>query len=72
MLNNFLKFGLFLGRLFKFGIVYKKNVCSIKPLSKDITSAYKLFYEKVDRYHLEKEKYGQESRRSGLFRIATQ
>ena len=26
--------------------------CSIKPLSKDITSIFKLFYKKVERYHL--------------------
>ena len=26
-------------------------VCSIKPLSKDIISIFKLFYEKVERYH---------------------
>ena len=28
-------------------------ICSIKPLSKDITSIFKLFYEKVERYHTE-------------------
>ena len=38
--------------------------CSIKPLSKELISIFKLFYEKVERYH------GQESRPSGLFRIA--
>ena len=26
-------------------------ICSIKPLSKDKTSIFKLFYEKVERYH---------------------
>ena len=26
-------------------------VCSIKPLSKDITPIFKLFYEKVEWYH---------------------
>ena len=33
---------------FRFIIV--SPVCSIKPLSKDITSIFKLFYEKVERY----------------------
>ena len=28
-------------------------VCSIKPLSKDMTSIFKLFYKKVERYHAE-------------------
>ena len=26
-------------------------VCSIKPLSKDVSQTFKLFYEKVERYH---------------------
>ena len=26
-------------------------ICSTKPLSKDITLIFKLFYEKVERYH---------------------
>ena len=46
-------------------------VCSFKPLSKDITSIFKSFYEKVERYHT-KGTYGQESRPLGLFRITTQ
>ena len=36
---------------FRFIIAFP--VCSIKPLSKDITSIFKLFYEKVERYHTE-------------------
>ena len=34
---------------FRFNIA--SPVCSIKPLSKDITSMFKLFYEKGERYH---------------------
>ena len=34
-----------------FGFIIASPVCSIKPLSKDVTSIFKLFYEKVERYH---------------------
>ena len=34
-----------------FRFIIASPVCSIKPLSKDITSIFKLFYEKVERYH---------------------
>ena len=34
-----------------FCFIIASPVCSIKPLSKDITSIFKLFYEKVKRYH---------------------
>ena len=34
-----------------FHLIIASPVCSIKPLSKDITSILKLFYEKVERYH---------------------
>ena len=34
-----------------FYFIIVSPVCSIKPLSKDITSIFKLFYEKVGRYH---------------------
>ena len=34
-----------------FLFIIASPVCSIKPLSKDITSIFKLFYEKVERYH---------------------
>ena len=34
-----------------FRFVKASPVCSIKPLSKDITPIYKLFYEKVERYY---------------------
>ena len=35
-----------------FHFIIESPVCSIKPLSKDITSIFKLFYEKVERYHI--------------------
>ena len=34
-----------------FRFIIASPVCSIKPLSKDITSIFKLFYEKVERCH---------------------
>ena len=34
-----------------FRFIIASPVCSVKPLSKDITSIFKLFYEKVERYH---------------------
>ena len=34
-----------------FRFIIASPVCSIKPLSKDIKSIFKLFYEKVERYH---------------------
>ena len=34
-----------------FCFIIASPVCSIKPLSKDITSAFQLFYEEVERYH---------------------
>ena len=34
-----------------FRVIITSPVCSIKPLAKDITSIFKLFYEKVERYH---------------------
>ena len=34
-----------------FRFIIASPVCSSKPLSKDITSIIKLFYEKVERYH---------------------
>ena len=34
-----------------FHFIVESPVCSIRPLSKDITSIFKLFYEKVERYH---------------------
>ena len=34
-----------------FCFIIASPVCSVKPLSKDITSIFKLFYEKVERYH---------------------
>ena len=34
-----------------FRFIIASPVCSIKPLSKDIKSIFKLFYEKVKRYH---------------------
>ena len=33
-----------------FGFIIASPVCSSKALSKDITSSFKLFYEKVKRY----------------------
>ena len=36
-----------------FRFIIASPVCSVKPLSKDITSIFKLFYEKVERYHTE-------------------
>ena len=33
-----------------FGFIIASPVCSSKALSKDITSSFKLFYEKVERY----------------------
>ena len=55
-----------------FLFIIASPVCSIKPLSKDITSIFKLFYEKVERYHTKgKGKYGQELRPFGLSRITT-
>ena len=35
-----------------FCFIIASTVCSIKPLSKDITSIFKLFYEKVKKYHI--------------------
>ena len=35
-----------------FHFIIASPVCSIKPLSKDITSIFKLFYEKLERYHI--------------------
>ena len=37
--------------LISFRIVIASPLCNIKSLSKDITSIFKLFYEKVERYH---------------------
>ena len=34
-----------------FRFIIASPLCSIEPLSKDITSIFKLFYEKVERYH---------------------
>ena len=34
-----------------FHLIIASPVCSIKPLSNDTTSIFKLFYEKVARYH---------------------
>ena len=34
-----------------FRFIIASPVCSIKPVSKDITSIFKLLYEKVERYH---------------------
>ena len=34
-----------------FRFIIASPVCSIKPLSKDITAIFKLFYKKVERYH---------------------
>ena len=34
-----------------FRLIIASPVCSIKPFSKDITSTFKYFYEKVERYH---------------------
>ena len=34
-----------------FRFIIAPPVCSIKPLSKDITSIFKFFYEKEERYH---------------------
>ena len=34
-----------------FRFIMASPVCSIKPLSKDMKSIFKLFYEKVERYH---------------------
>ena len=34
-----------------FCFIIASPVCSIKPLSKDITSVFKLFYEKGEKYH---------------------
>ena len=34
-----------------FRFIIASPTCSIKPLSKDITSIFKLFYKKVERYH---------------------
>ena len=51
-----------------FSCIIAFPACSIKPLSKDITSIFKLFYEKVERYHT---KHGQELRPFGLSRITT-
>ena len=36
---------------FSFRFTVASPVCSIKPLSKDITSTFKLFHEKMERYH---------------------
>ena len=55
--------------LISFRFIIASPVCSIKALSKDIASAFKLIYE-VERYYT-KEKYGQESRPFELSRIAT-
>ena len=54
---------------FRFIIAYP--VCCIETLSKDITSIFKLFYEKKLKDIIQKEKYGQESRPFELSRIAT-
>ena len=35
-----------------FWFIIVSSVCSIKPLSKNITSLCKLFYRKVERYHI--------------------
>ena len=35
-----------------FHFIIASPVCSIKPLAKDITSIFKLFYEKLERYHI--------------------
>ena len=35
-----------------FHFIIASTVCSIKPLSKDITSIFKLFHEKLERYHI--------------------
>ena len=37
--------------LSSFRLIIASPVCSIKPLSKDITSVFKLSYEKLGRYH---------------------
>ena len=34
-----------------FRFIIASTVSTIKPLSKDITSIFKLFYEKVEKYH---------------------
>ena len=34
-----------------FRFIIASPACSIKPLSKDITSIFKLFHEKLERYH---------------------
>ena len=34
-----------------FRFIKASQLCSIKPISKDTTSIFKLFYEKVERYH---------------------
>ena len=57
--------------LLSLSFILASPVCSIKPLLKDITSIFKLFYENVERYHT-KGKHGEESRPSGLSTIATQ
>ena len=54
-----------------FCFIIVSPVYSIKPLSKDITSILKLFYEKLKDI-IQKKKYGQESRPSGPSRTATQ
>ena len=35
----------------RFRFIIASPVCTIKPLSKDVTSIFKLFYEKVEIYH---------------------
>ena len=56
---------------FSFRFTIASPVCSIKPLLKDIKSTFKLFHEKWKDI-IQKEKYGQKTRPSGLSRIATQ
>ena len=53
-----------------FCFIIASPVCSIKPLSKDITSIFKLFHEKLERYHT-KEKVWKKSKPFGLSGIAT-
>ena len=48
-----------------FGFIVASPVCSTKPLVKDITSIFKLFYKKGENI-IQKEKCGQESRPSGI------
>ena len=47
-----------------FRFIIASPVCSIKPISRDITTIFKLFYEKDI---IQKENYGQDSRPFGLF-----